>query len=294
MIVNPQLFNYRLIISSLLVVLTVLGVYSFNKYKSIESYEDFLKQEKVLIETELSELLSSYEELSQDYNFMTSQLQAAKLETSNALDSLRLLNSDLSIVTKFKGQLVVLKSKSKVLLSTIDSLNSANKKLQNEKRYALNTIKNNTIKIIDLEEVNDSLYKTIDNAAILKASNINVKAYKLKSGKKRVTDRAKRANAIDVCITLNENPLALEGDKDIYIQIVSPQGNVISDKGEVIFGATSLNYSFKEIINYENENLEICTAVVTGKDDQPLLKGHYFINVFHENVKLGSTSLNLK
>ncbi|WP_178986692.1 hypothetical protein [Winogradskyella helgolandensis] len=294
MIVNPQLFNYRLIISSLLVVLTVLGVYSFNKYKSIESYEDFLKQEKVLIETELSELLSSYEELSQDYNFMTSQLQAAKLETSNALDSLRLLNSDLSIVTKFKGQLVVLKSKSKVLLSTIDSLNSANKKLQNEKRYALNTIKNNTIKIIDLEEVNDSLYKTIDNAAILKASNINVKAYKLKSGKKRVTDRAKRANAIDVCITLNENPLALEGDKDIYIQIVSPQGNVISDKGEVIFGATSLNYSFKEIVNYENENLEICTAIVTGKDDQPLLKGYYFINVFHENVKLGSTSLNLK
>ena len=63
MIVNPQLFNYRLIISSLLVVLTVLGVYSFDKYKSIESYEEFLEQEKVLIETELSELLLSYDDL---------------------------------------------------------------------------------------------------------------------------------------------------------------------------------------------------------------------------------------
>ena len=62
MIVNPQLFNYRLIISSLLVVLTVLGIYSFTKYKSIESYEEFLKQEKVLIETELSDMLSSYDE----------------------------------------------------------------------------------------------------------------------------------------------------------------------------------------------------------------------------------------
>jgi len=143
MIVNPQLFNYRLIIGSLLVVLTVLGIYSFNKYKSNESYEEFLKQEKVLIETELSDLLLSYDELSQDYDLMASQLQEAKLETKVALDSLRLLNSDLSIITKFKEQLVVLKSKSKVLLRTIDSLNSANIKLQNEKRYALNTIKKN-------------------------------------------------------------------------------------------------------------------------------------------------------
>ena len=70
MIVNPRLINYRLIISSLLVVLTVLGIYSYTKYKSIESYEKFLKQEKVLIESELSSLLSSYDDLSQNYNLM--------------------------------------------------------------------------------------------------------------------------------------------------------------------------------------------------------------------------------
>jgi len=300
MIVNPQLFNYRLIIGSLLVVLTVLGIYSFNKYKSNESYEGFLKQEKVLIETELSDLLLSYDELSQDYDLMASQLQEAKLETKVALDSLRLLNSDLSIITKFKEQLVVLKSKSKVLLRTIDSLNSANIKLQNEKRYALNTIKQNKSTInelvvvnSDLEEVNDSLHKSIYNAAILKASNVNATSYKLKSGKKRFTDKAKRANAIDVCVTLNENPLALKGKKDIYIQIVSPQGNVISDKGEVVFGDASLNYSKREIVNYDNENLEICTAIIADKDEQPFQKGHYFINIFHRNIKLGSTSIIL-
>jgi len=294
MIVNPQLFNYRLIISSLLVVLTVLGIYSFNKYKSIESYEEFLKQEKVLIETELSDMLTSYDELSQDYNLMASQLQEAKTETKDALDSLRLLDGDLSIITRFKEQLIVLKSKSKVLLSTIDSLNSANIKLQKEKRYALNTIKKNTSTIIDLEEVNDSLNKSIDNAAVIIASNINATSYKLKSGKKRFTDRAKRANVIDVCITLNENHLASKGNKDIYIQIVSPQGNVVSDKGEVVFGNTSLNYSKRELVNYNNENLEICTAVVADKEDQPFLKGYYFVNVFHRNVKLGSTSIELK
>ncbi|MFK7833572.1 MAG: hypothetical protein AB8B52_09865 [Winogradskyella sp.] len=293
MIVNPQLFNYRLIISSLLVVLTVLGIYSYTKYKSIESYEGFLKQEKVLIESELSDLLSSYDDLSQDYSLMASQLKDAKLETRNALDSLRLLNSDLSIITRFKEQLVVLKSKNKVLLSTIDSLNSANKQLQKDKRYALNTIKENTNTINDLEHVNDSLNKSIDNAAVLKASNISATSYRLKSGNKRFTDRAKRVNAIDVCITLNENPLASKGKKDIYIQIVSPGGNVVSDQGEVTFGDTSLIYSNKEVVDYNNRNLEICTAIVADEDDKPFEKGYYFINVFHGNKKLSSTSIEL-
>ncbi|WP_138432806.1 hypothetical protein [Winogradskyella algicola] len=294
MIVNPQLFNYRLIISSLLVVLTVLGVYSFTNYKSIKSYEDFLKQEKVLIEKELSEILTSYDELSQDYDLMSSQLQEAKLETKIALDSLRLLKSDLSIITKFKDQLSVLKTKSKVLLATVDSLNSANLRLEREKRYAMNTIKNNNLTINALEEANDSLNETIDNAAILRANNVRVEAFKINNSKKKATIRAKRVNAMDVCIALTENPLTEKGDKEIYIQIVSPENNVIADKGEVFFSNTSLIYSKKEVVNFDNKNLDICTTVATYKEDRPLKKGTYFINVFHENRKLGSTSIELK
>ena len=225
---------------------------------------------------------------------MASQLQEAKFETKNTLDSLRLLKSDLSIITRFKEQLLVLKNKSKILVGTIDSLNIANKKLEKEKLYALKTIKNKTSVINDLEETNDSLNKTIDNASILKATNLNAQAYKLKSGKKRFTEKAKRANTIDVCITLTENPLTEKGKKDIYVQIVSPQGNVVSDKGEVMFGDTSLIYSKKEIINYNNKDLEICTAIVADDEDQPFVKGYYFINVFHKNVKLGGTSIMLK
>lgn len=294
MIVSPHIFNYRLIISSLLVVLTALGIYSFTNYKSVKSYEAFLKQEKFLMESELSEMLSSYDDLSEDYDFMDSQLIEAKLETKNALDSLRMLKGDLDIVTKFKNHLIVLKSKSKVLLSTIDSLNYANLKLEEEKRYALNTIQKKTRAINELEGTNDALNRTINDAAVLKASEVNAQAYKLKSGKKRYTERAKRANSIDVCITLTENPLTEKGRKDIYIQIVNPEGNVVSDKGEVVFGESSLIYSKKEVINFDNRNLEICTAIVAEDQDQPFSKGYYFVNVFHRNIKLGSTSIKLK
>jgi len=294
MIVNPQLFNYRLIISSLLVVLTVLGIYSFTNYKSIKSYEEFLKQEKSLIEKELSEMLVSYDELSQEYDLMGSQLQEAKLETKVALDSLRLLKSDLSIITKFKDQLLVLKSKSKVLLATVDSLNSANERLEKEKRYALNTIEAKSLTISQLEETNDALNKTIDKASILKVSQVSAEAFRINNQKKKATTRARRANAIDICIDLIENPLTEQGEKEFYIQIVSPNNNIISDKGEVFFGDTSLIYSKKQMINFDNKHLNICTTVATYQEDRPLKKGTYFINIFHENRKLGSTSIQLK
>ena len=83
-------------------------------------------------------------------------------------------------------------------------------------------------------------------------------------------------------------------EKDIYIQIVSTQGNVVSDKGEIVFGDTSLIFSKKEAVNYDNDNLEICTAIIADDEDKPFLKGYYFINVFHENTKLGGTSIKLK
>ena len=53
-------------------------------------------------------------------------------------------------------------------------------------------------------------------------------------------------------------------------------------------------YSKKEIVNFDNKNLNICTTVATYKEDRPLVKGTYFVNVFHENRKLGSTSIELK
>ena len=294
MIVNPQLFNYRLIISSLLVVLTVLGVFSFTNYKSIKSYEEFLKQEKALIEIELSDLLLSYNELTEDNDIIDFQLVEAKLETQNALDSLRLVKSDLSMINMFRNQLTSLKTKSKTLLFTIDSLDTANLKLQQEKRYALNTLNKKTRVINALEETNEALNKTINDASLLRASTITAEAYKLRSGKKQLTDKAKRATTIDVCITLVENPLAVKGKKDIYIQILSPEGNVVSDQGEIKFGEASLNFSKKEVVYYNNENLDICTAIIAQDKNQPFSKGHYFINVFYKNDKLGSTSIHLK
>lgn len=294
MIVDPRLFNYRLAIGSLITILVALSIFGYTNYKSVKSHEAFINQEKKLIENELSELLASYNNLEEDYDFMSTQLKDAKEETQRALDSLKVLQSNLSIVSKFKQQLLAFKSKNKVLFATIDSLNSENKKLEEEKRLAFNDIQNKNIAISKLENTNSSLNKAIDNAALITATTIDAKAYRFKSGKKKYTDRARRANAIDVCFTLAENPLTEQGEKEIYIQILSPKNNVVADKGSISFGNSSLIYSDKKIINYTNESIEICTEVMASEDDKPLEKGIYYISVFNRERKLKSTTIQLK
>lgn len=293
MIVNPQLFNYRLIISSLVVILTVLGVFTYVNYENSQSHQLLLKQEKTLIENELSELFASYNELTEDYKLLSAQLQNAELRAELGSDSLLKLQSDLFVINTFNNQLQALEAKNKELINAIDSLSYYGAKPKSSKPNIQNSVNSKTLVIQKLEKVNDSLSRIIKKGSILKANKITVRTFELNSGKKEFTDLAKRAKSFQVCVTLAENALTAKGKKNIYIQIVSPTGNVISDRGEVTFGEDSLIYSKKEVINYWNESLEFCTEIMPENQNQFLSKGYYFINVFNDNSRLGSTSIKL-
>jgi len=75
---------------------------------------------------------------------------------------------------------------------------------------------------------------------------------------------------------------------------LNPRNNVVADKGAVSFGDSSLIYSAKEIINYSNQVVEVCLDVDADIDEQPLVSGTYYISIFHEDRKLGSTQVKLK
>ena len=61
MIVFPQTYNYRLIIGSLILALTVLGVFTVHNQNKLEEYNSYLAQEKKLIQNELSEMISRFD-----------------------------------------------------------------------------------------------------------------------------------------------------------------------------------------------------------------------------------------
>ncbi|WP_298900755.1 hypothetical protein [uncultured Psychroserpens sp.] len=294
MIVNPQSFNYRLIIGSLIVAVAVLTVYSFTSYQSIVAHQQFLEQEKKLVESELSQMITRYDDVSISNDLISSQLEDAKRNTQLALDSLRMVRSDLSVLSKFKQQLFNLKSKNKSLFKTVDSLDEVNKGLEKEKLLAYNELRKQKRENSTLLKENENLEKSIEIGAKLTANSFRAKGFEKFFGARRSSNRAKRVESIEVCFTLAENSLTEAGEKELYIQILNPRNNVVADKGAINFGNSSLIYSAKKIVNYDNKVLEVCIDVDADIDEQPLVGGTYYISIFHEDRKLGNTEVRLK
>ena len=295
MIVNPQHFNYRLIIGSLAVVVIIISGFSYTNYNTLKSQEQFLEQEKQLIQSELSDMLDRYDKIKKDNSNISEALQIAKTNTENALANLESANATIKTILDFKNQYYLIKEENKNLNQIIDSLNYTNQKLVETQKHTLNTLNEKQTVISNLETTNASLNKKIDEAALLVAASIDANAYKKATfGKKKITDKARRTKSIDVCITLSKNALVSEGEKDIYIQIVNPKNNVVGNKGSISFGDHNLIYSQKKVIDYTNENLDLCAIIEGTENDIPFAKGLYYVNVFHDDIRLGSTTFELK
>lgn len=293
MIVNPQLFNYRLITGSLIVGIAVLSIYSFTNYQSIQSHQQFLEQEKKLIEIELSQMIQRYDEVSQKNYLITSQLELAFNATENALDSVRLMQRELTKISKIEQQVSVLQSKNNALVNTFNVVSLKNAELEKNKINAYKKLENLSNTNASLSEENKFLKETFKKASVLTANSFNAKARNTVFGKTYITSKASKAENIEVSFTIGENVFANAGEKDIYIQILTPENNVFADKGAINFGESSLIYSSKKQITYNREPLDVSIAIYAEEDDKPLIKGTYYITVFNNDQKLGSTQLQL-
>lgn len=293
MIVNPQVFNYRLIIGSLIVAIAVLAVFSFTNFESVKAHEQFVEQEKKLVESELSQLIERYDDIASTNDYMAAMVSQSKLTTQRALDSLRLLKSDISVITRFKSQLNDLNTKNKELFEIFDSINDVNKYLERDNLLAHNLLKKEKDANSSLVKKNQSLNKIIEKGSVLTANSFKAQAYRNLNGALSLTKKAHKAETIQVCFTLAENALAERGEKELYIQIVNPKNNVIANRGSIEFGDSLLIYSTKTTLNYNNQVIDICTNIVADPTDKPLTKGTYFVSVFYKDQKLGDTKIIL-
>ncbi|WP_027879118.1 hypothetical protein [Mesoflavibacter zeaxanthinifaciens] len=300
MIVFPQTYNYKLIIGSLIIALSVLGVFTFQNQNKLEEYNAYLAQEKSLIQNELSEMISRFDTLDIENEELSLQLEASKLKLEQALDSIKTLKVTANLLTHYKSKVQLLKEEKARILNLVNSLETQNKTLQTEvtqSKQQLSSIKvkANTLKEtnVKLKKRNETLNKHIVKASQMQITMLDAKAVKRVSKNKVVTtDKAKRTNKLLVEFVIPKNDLITKGKKDIYIQIVNPNNNVVSNKDEAKFGKQTLIYSKKLDVNFNNKDLAVSTFIDADKDE-PFKQGVYFVNVFNQDNRLASTSILL-
>jgi len=167
MIVNPQFFNYRLIIGSLIITIAAVGTFSIYSHKSIKAHQRFLEQEKHLMENELSEMMERYDDLKASNELMSNKLKDTKIIPHNILESFLISNSDKSVLTNLKQQVSDLYVQNKLLSHTMDSLIKSNTNLSKELQSILEQLQKYKSENSKLRNENGKL------KAILKNDNDN-------------------------------------------------------------------------------------------------------------------------
>ncbi|AUC82742.1 hypothetical protein [Lacinutrix sp. Bg11-31] len=301
MIVNPQLFNYRLIIGSLVIAIVILGSFSYTSYNILKENQVFIEQEKILVESELSEMISSYDAVDVKSAFIAKQLEETKSKISRILDSVKLIKPNASLISKYRAQIKVLKQENVQILALADNLAAENTSLkQQTKEITSHLVETKTIantlktKNETLAETNLHLKEDLEKAKQLIVTNIVAKGVKRVTSSNRIvnTRNVNKTNKFQVCFTLAKNELLQKGRKELYIQVLDSKMNVVADKGTLNFGKTSLIYSAIETVDYNNEDMDICSLI--DKGTEKLTKGAYFISVFYQGKKLGRTTIELE
>ncbi|APX98763.1 hypothetical protein [Lacinutrix venerupis] len=301
MIINTQLFNYRLIIGTLVIAIVILGSFSYFNYKTVKENQVFIEQEKYLVESELSEMISSYENLDVKSEYLAKQLEETKSKILIILDSVKQLKANVSLISKYRAQLKELRKENAQLLALTDNLEAENTSLKLQAKEVEEDLTNSKTYVSTLKTKNKTLVENnldlkenLEKAKQLNITNIVAKGVKRVTSSSRIvnTKNFKKTNKFHVCFTLVNNEFLKKGDLDIYFQVLDSKMNVVADKGTINYGKTSLIYSAKETINYNNQDIDVCTLIDKGAES--LTKGSYFISIFHQGKKLGGTTIYLK
>lgn len=298
MIVNPQLFNYRLIIGSLVIAIVVLGSFSYTSYDTLKSDQEFIEQEKNLVENELSEMISRYDHVDVENKNINLELENSKQKINSILDSVNNLKSTESLVSERK--IKTLEKKSEQAIKLADNIKLEYNSLKEQTEHTEVELEKSTEIITDLKVENASLSKTntvleerIEKAKLLTITNVKAEGVKRVTSKRIVATRnASRAKQLHVCFTLAKNTFADKGNKDIYIQVLDPRSNIVADKGSISFGKTSLIYTQKTSVEYNNEDVKVCTLMHTDENES-IIEGTYFVSIFNDAQRLGKTTIEL-
>lgn len=147
---------------------------------------------------------------------------------------------------------------------------------------------------------NTDLSQKVKLGAVLHASNIRLEAINLKrGGKKEVeTSKAKRTDMLRVKFDIDENRIAENGGKEIFLKITAPDGRLLSNAAygsgvTTMDDGQQLSYTLSKNVNLTT-NTPVRDVVVDWNQDSDYQRGTYAIELYNGGFRIGGGSVVLK
>jgi len=147
---------------------------------------------------------------------------------------------------------------------------------------------------------NIALSQKVRLGSVLHASNIRMVPIDLRRGgrKEKETSKAKRVDVFRVTFDIDENRIAEDGVKEVFIRIVGPNGRLLSNAAygsgaTDTYDGQTLEYTLaKQISLKQGEPLSDIT--VDWHQDSGYESGTYQIEIYNAGYKIGNGSIDLK
>ncbi|RNC87270.1 MAG: chromosome partitioning protein ParA [Winogradskyella sp.] len=270
------------------------GFYASKLYSEKKETEATLVKEKKQVMNDLNVMAQQYDAAIGENEVANEKLVAARDRIQGLMDSLKVSQNSVNSLWRYKKKYLALQEEMDVLLEENDRL-----KVENE--LLATTLDSTQIQLAERSAFTDSLLvQNTELADVVKDAGalqtIGLKGFGVierSSGKLIPTERARRSDKIRVCYTVARNTLTEAGDKELYVQVIDPNNNVLGANNQVEFEDKVLNYSLISRFNYENRNLNICEFIAQD-DDERFSKGRYVVNVFNEKELISSSEFSLK
>jgi len=291
---NKSSIGLKVALGIALGLFVITGIYTFDLMKDKKDTETQLTKEKQLVMNDLSNMAKQYDIAIGENEVANSSLIEARDRIEGLMDSLKVSETNVKSLWRYKQKYASLQKEMDVLLIQNDSLRVENSYLATSLDSTQVRLEERTMFTDSLLVQNTALAEVVDNAAVL--STVGLKGFGVierSSGKLIPTERASRSDKIRVCFTVAKNGLVQAGDQELYIQVIDPNNNVLGANEQVAFEAETLNYSLISKFNYENTNLNVC-EFVASKGADSFSKGRYTVNVFNEKDLVSSSEFTLK
>lgn len=277
-----------------LIIATLFIALLFQRNTMENQHQNALQEleEKNILRDELDDLIDQHDNLLNDYGTLNQQLEDKDSVIQKQISEIRNLIRTKNDLQEARKKIETLKDISKRFLADIDSLIVLNKTLSNEKDSVIKVNKDINWKNYKLNKENKKLVEQVSEGSLLDVFDVSVMGFRYrKTGVEIETFSAKKIQNLRTCFTVSANSIATKEVKDVFLQYINEQGQVIEMQDSILVGNMQNTYTTKSSFEYANKEMEHC---VEWERTAILRPGVYQLNIIIDNRISGQTAFLLK
>ena len=259
--------------------------------RQMEELQQLAEMDKLEMQNEYEEFARQYEELQTQINndSLIAQLEKEQKRIEELQEELRRTKSnDAAEIMRLKQELATLREILRQYIMQIDSLNHLNQQLNQENQSLRTQNAQAQVHITNLTTEKETLTDKVAIASQLDATGVSAIG-KNKRGK--AAKKIKDVKKFQISFNISRNVTAQTGMKSIYVRIMTPTNEVLTQGGTFNYENRTLEYSIRKDIEYTGEEQAI---TVYWDVNQTLMGGQYRVDIFADGNRIGGTSFSFE